>query len=357
MALRFRPGNDNTGHDGFERDHLSLGRLKLFLGSFLQYPLEMSFRVFAVTWPCIACVAISCVSSEEAPTPPPAPTADSVAAIASAYCERLSVCNGTVFTQVLLGDVATCQKRFAAELTSNLKGNGVTVTDAQAVRCAAAAKSLRCDAIFDALLPECDFRGSLTDGASCAADLQCASGSCFLDPNQTCGKCTLRALAGGDCSVTKCADGLTCADKKCVKRAVEGEACNAAKIPCANGLDCFGGKCVKGLAPNAACSRNDYPCDLLQGLYCKPASLTDPKGTCTPLTFASPGKPCGFSTDPIDFVACTDQSTCVGEGAKPGTCTSFLPDGATCTPEGVACQFPASCRDGKCAMTNAVACK
>lgn len=319
----------------------------------------MSFRVSALISSWLACAIVSCISSEEAPTPPALPSADSVEAIGDAYCERLSVCIGQVFTQILLDDVATCQKRFAAELTGKLKGKGVTVTNAQAIRCAAATKLLPCDNIFEAVGPDCDFRGSLADGSSCAADMQCTSGSCFLEPNVTCGKCTPRALAGGDCSVTKCADGLTCADQKCVKRAVEGEACNPTKLPCANRLDCFGGKCVKGLALNAACASNDYPCDLHQGLYCKPSSLTDPQGTCAPLTFASPGKPCGFSADPIEFVACTSQSTCEGESGsgRAGTCTSFLPDGATCTPGGVGCQFPASCRDGKCAVANAAACK
>jgi len=101
------------------------------------------------------------------------------------------------------------------------------------------------------------------------------------------------------------------------------------------GLSCIDGKCGKGLAAGAACkttpSAKDPPCDTLSGLFCKAPSVSSLDGACTAFTTVAAGQACGVSLTPsVDYAFCT--------GA---------PD----------CQFPAKCRNGKCATLDPVACK
>ncbi len=54
-----------------------------------------------------------------------------------------------------------------------------------------------------------------------------------------------------------------------------------------------------------------------------------------------------------------ERLVCVGaKGTTKGTCQVYLADGAACTSGGAPdCQFPAKCRNGKCATLDPVACK
>ena len=132
---------------------------------------------------------------------------------------------------------------------------------------------------------------------------------------------------------------------------------------CEVGLSCIDGKCGKGLAAGAACkttpSAKDPPCDTLSGLFCKPPSVSSLDGACTAFTTVAAGQACGVSLTPsVDYAFCTG-SQCVGaKGTTKGTCQVYLADGAACTSGGAPdCQFPAKCRNGKCATLDPVACK
>lgn len=288
-------------------------------------------------------------------------TEQTVEALAASFCTRIAACYGDYFVKTFFGDVATCTSRLRTELKASVTGPGTEVQDGPAQRCKAAVEAASCNVLLANGIPECDFRGSLADGAACASDSQCVSGSCFVDAKTDCGKCGFRAAEGADCTSTKCARGLTCTDaRKCVKRGAEGSACDSTSA-CEALLSCSNGKCTKPLAKGAACKTGagEIPCDSLSGVFCKPASLTKPDGTCSPLTIAPTGQACGVTVQPtVEYTTC-EKSKCVGalETTK-GTCQPYLADGAPCT-EGPEpdCQFPAKCRNGKCATLDPLACK
>ncbi len=147
--------------------------------------------------------------------------------------------------------------------------------------------------------------------------------------------------------------------KKCTKRVPEGGACDTSSV-CDVPLSCNDGKCGKGLAKGAACKvqATQMPCDTGSGLYCKPPDTTTPDGTCTDLTLAPAGQACGLTVKPIDYTVC-EKSVCVGAtGTTKGTCQAFLADGAVCdATKQPDCQFPAKCRNGKCAVLDPTVCK
>ena len=288
-------------------------------------------------------------------------TDQTLEAIAGSFCDRIATCYGDFFVKAFIGGVATCKSRLQIEVKASAKGTGVQITDADAAKCKAAVDAAACTTLLADGVKECDFRGTLADGASCASDSQCTSGGCFVDATTACGKCGPRAAEGADCTSSKCARGLTCnAAKKCVKAVAEGGACDA-NTPCELSLSCLGAKCGKGLASGAACKNgmNETPCDGFVGLYCKPPKATVADGTCTPFSVATANQLCGVRLQPdVDFAFC-ENSQCVGATSMMrGTCKSFLADGAACDatmqPD---CQFPAKCRNGKCATLDPTACK
>jgi hypothetical protein len=305
-------------------------------------------------------IVIACGGSSSSIEDGPA-TDQTLEAIAGSFCDRLAACYGDFFVKAFIGDTTTCKSRLAIELKASTRGPGAQVQDAAAKTCKTAVDAAACNLFLSDGVPECDFRGTLADGAACASDSQCLSGACFVDAKTDCGKCGLRAAEGADCTSAKCTRGLTCTDaKKCVKRAAEGGACDSSSA-CEPSLSCIKGKCGKGLAKGAACKNGamETPCDTLTGLYCKPPSATAADGSCTPFTTAQAGQACGVTLQPtIDYAFC-EKSQCVGaSGTAKGTCQVFLADGATCNastqPD---CQFPAKCRNGKCATLDPTVCK
>jgi len=291
-----------------------------------------------------------------------APVTDqTVLALATSFCDRITACYGDFFVKTFIGDAATCTSRLRIELKASVTGPGAELQDGPAQRCKAAIEAAACNVLLADGIPECDFRGTLADGAACASDSQCVSGSCFVDAKTDCGKCGPRAAEGTDCTSAKCARGLTCTDaKNCVKRGSEGSACESGSA-CDVLLSCSNGKCIKPLAKGAACKTGagEAPCDVLNGVFCKPTSVTMPDGTCSPFTVAPTGQACGLTVQPtIEYTAC-EKSQCVGaSGMTKGTCQAYLADGAPCTAgSGSDCQFPAKCRTGKCATLDPLACK
>ncbi|HSO35912.1 MAG TPA: hypothetical protein VLT33_25460, partial [Labilithrix sp.] len=237
-------------------------------------------------------IALACGSSGGSSGPDVAegPVRDqTLEAIAGSFCDRIAACYGDVFVKAFLRDTATCKYRFAIEVTASAKGPGVQLKDGAAAKCKTAVDTAPCNVLLADGVPECDFRGTLADGAACASDSQCTSGGCYVDPTTTCGKCAARAAEGADCTTSKCVRGLVCnGAKKCMKSVADGGTCDANTV-CEPSLSCINGKCGKGLASGAACKNaaNERPCDSFTGLFCKPPKATVADGTCTPMSVAT----------------------------------------------------------------------
>ncbi len=317
-----------------------------------------------VAWALVSGILLACgssSSSSNAPSGPVAVTDQTLEAIAGSYCDRIASCYGDFFVKAFIGSTTTCKSRLQIEVKASARGTGVQITNAEAATCKAAVDAAACNTLLADGVKDCDFRGTLADGTTCANDSQCTSGACFVDAKTACGKCGPRAAEGADCTSSRCVRGLSCsAASKCVKAVAEGGACDA-NTPCELSLSCLGGKCGKGLASGAACKNamNETPCDGFTGLFCKPPSASVPDGTCTPFTVATANQLCGVRLQPdVDYAFC-ENSQCVGATSTTrGTCQSFLADGAACdATKQPDCQFPAKCRNGKCATLDPTACK
>lgn len=318
-----------------------------------------------LAWLTVSGVVLACASSSSnAVTSDPATVAvtdQTLEAIAGSFCDRVASCYGDFFVKTFIGSTPTCKSRLAIEVKASAKGPGVDIKEFDAAKCKAAVDATSCNTLLADGVKECDFRGTLADGAACASDSQCTSGGCFVDAKSACGKCGPRAAEGADCTSSKCGRGLACsAANKCVKLAAEGGACDA-NTPCELSLSCLNARCGKGLASGAACKNgmNETPCNGFVGLYCKPPKATVADGTCTPFTTATANQLCGVTLQPtVDFSFC-ENSQCVGATSMMrGTCRSFLADGAACdATKQPDCQFPAKCRNGKCATLDPMACK
>jgi hypothetical protein len=325
---------------------------------------EVSMKVASsvLAWTMVSGIVLACGdSSSDAAKGPARVTDQTLEAIAGSFCDRIATCYGDIFVQAFIGDTATCKSRLETEVKASARGAGVQLKEAEALTCKAAVDAAACNTLLADGVKECDFRGTLADGAACASDSQCTSGACFVDAKTTCGKCGLRAAEGADCTSSRCARGLTCsAANKCLKTVPEGGACDA-NTPCEVSLSCIGAKCGKGLANGAACKNaaNERPCDGFTGLFCKPPSATVADGTCTPFSVATANQLCGITLRPaVDYAICKN-SQCVGATSTTrGTCKSFLEDGAACdATKQPDCQFPAKCRNGKCALLDPTICK
>ena len=305
-------------------------------------------------------IVLACGSSGGGASDGPV-TEQTLEAVASSFCDRIASCYGDFFVKAFIGDTATCKSRLALEIKASVRGPGVQIKDAEAAACKSAVDAAACNTLLADGVKECDFRGTLADGAACANDSQCTSGGCYVDAKTSCGKCGARAAEGADCTSSKCARGLSCSvAKKCAKFVAEGGTCDA-NTPCEVSLACIAGKCGKGLAAGAPCKNamNETPCSSSAGLYCKPPSAAVADGTCTTFTVATTNQLCGITLQPaVDFAFC-EGSQCVGAmGTTKGKCQAFLADGVACdAAKPPDCQFPAKCRNGKCAVLDPTVCK
>ena len=312
-----------------------------------------------VAFVAVSGVVLACGGSSSSVDDDPV-TDQTLESITGSFCDRIAACYGDFFVKALIGDTATCKSRLGLEVKGSVKGAGVQLKDADAQKCKTAVDAASCNTVLSDGVPECVFRGTLKDGAACANDSQCTSGACFVDTKTDCGKCGLRAAEGADCTSAKCQRGLVCSTaKKCTKRVAEGGTCDTSSV-CDVPLACNEGKCGKGLAKGAACKIGgpQAPCDSGAGLYCKPPNTMSTDGTCTLLTLAPAGQACGLTVQPIEYTVC-EKSVCVGAtGTTKGTCQAFLADGAACdATKQPDCQFPAKCRNGRCAVLDPTACK
>jgi hypothetical protein len=223
-----------------------------------------------------------------------------------------------------------------------LPGSGLT---AAAIReCARAENELatRSLALWGATADRCPLRGRLESGAACSHDAQCASGHCLVARGAVCGACgaPLPSTPGDPCSVDRCAPGLECNGRVCVRPRSLGGACDAA-AGCSGEGSCVGGKCVPRARKGERC--NDLA-DLeaaAQAPACEPGLDCGPRHTCverTPVKARTrrPGESCEKPGDECEQGECKVRE----EVAR---CIPYRLDGASCDPDEDACLPPAFC--------------
>lgn len=196
----------------------------------------------------------------------------------------------------------------------------------------------------DLLFPAHDKRGSLPDGATCLAGLQCASGFCNTTYTTPCGVCVVPKAVGAACDYARdvCEGQSLCDGTRCTYGSGgEGATCiTYGGGTCARPFYCGAkdpgdgpsveGRCRPRGAPGAACATNE-PC--VEGIACV-------AGICrVPLP---EGAPCDAGRD----LCATDRlGACVG-----GICVfprTGVQEGGACGPD--VCRLDLTCRDHVCA--------
>ncbi len=314
--------------------------------------LASSLRVSGVV---TASVLLACSGSDDGSSAVVAATPQTLQSFAQAYCGKALECTSDVFVKAFYGSVDTCAARVFAQLQldSRSANYGVSETGAQACRDAFSRTSCT-DVLRGSTPSECDFRGSLSDGTSCTADAQCASGSCFVDDAASCGKCGPRAGLDADCTNASCEKSLKCNKaKKCVS-GTAGSACTANE-DCAGLLTCNEGACTAFLQAGAPCKQGpgSLGCDLTKGLACLGNGDGSGATSCSAVTisFTTVGNECGLKLAPVRVTAC-ENSECIAE-----RCVAHPADGTSCSEGGQKCQEPARCRNGICALKDPALCK
>lgn len=303
----------------------------------------------------VAAVACSSGTGEDVFTPISATTQE---ALAGTLCNKQEECVSEFFHDIAYGSSDGCRARLTTQIQVDARAPGYAVSEEGGAACNAALGAASCDDVLTGRLPAaCDFRGSLADGASCTADAQCESGSCFLASAVSCGRCGPRAALGADCTNARCERGLECGgDGRCTNGEV-GAAC-AKDDDCRLLSVCRSGACAPLLEEGAACvvfpGAADVPCNLFKGFYCKAAGLGDRSGTCTKavVRLAEAGEACNITAlSPFTFTGCRN-----GE-CRNDRCVARVADGTSCAADSAPCQEPAACRGGVCALADSTACR
>lgn len=196
----------------------------------------------------------------------------------------------------------------------------------------------------DLLFPAHDKRGSLPEGATCVAGVQCASGICNTTYTTTCGVCAVPKARGAACDLARdvCEEPTTCDGARCAYvGGDQGEPCTtygggtcAAPFYCGAKNPGDGpnveGRCRTRGAPGAACAPSQ-PC--IDGIGCVAGACRAP---------LPEGAPCEAARD----LCATDRlGACVGGICVfPGT---GVQEGGACDPD--ACRADLTCRDHVCA--------
>jgi hypothetical protein len=281
------------------------------------------------------------------------PSGNEVEASAKAICERTNACAPALIT-TLYGDVTACTARLAAGFTLGVGANGSTASPVATSACAQAIPGITCaDLLSNQIATACrPVAGTLTDGAACAADGQCATAHCKIALGQTCGTCAKRGAASAECGLADdCEYGLTCAGGKCTSYGASGAACSA-NAPCRGDLVCRGGKCGTAAATGEACAEGDG-CDELHGVICSVA-----KKKCVPVSYGGGNAACGIVPSGVEL--CASSGFCKGLEAPKyqGTCVAAAADGESCDlTNGPFCKPGAVCTSGKCVLPDPAKCR
>jgi hypothetical protein len=253
----------------------------------------------------------------------PVALADACNAFAKSRCQRNDSCTGGARNALLYGDEPTCETRTSALCVAQLGAPGTAQTPDAMQACATAIAQQPCSDFLNAVpIGACvPPAGSLTTGAACIANAQCATSFCAMAPTSACGACAAAPKSGDSCaSDEQCGDrgGLVCAGGVCIAPGGRGAGCSGA-IPCAAGLTCVGasaqhaGTCqAGGEDAGVACDptgASGPSCDTTQGLVCDPRAKR-----CVVAAFAKGGAPCGEIDGGV--------ALCAG-----GSCVYAAPDG------------------------------
>jgi hypothetical protein len=305
------------------------------------------------------------------------------AAFADATCNRLARCS-PLFIDVAFGNLEACKQGYTIFCDRSSQAPGATPIPASCI-----------DALEngcgegDPALSVCRRKGSLTDGAPCEFDGQCASGRCgAAGGTPGCGLCKPASDAaaytaeGGSCdNEGDCEQGLSCIGVEagavgdpgrgtCEKTRALGEACTDAE-DCNTGsygdfgwmsfkVACLDGGCAKPLDEGATCRlapQYAYSCDVQKKLRCElianDAGFT---GKCSKWPFAKVNEPCTKSNQ-TPSGTCSGDLRCVGDaGTGGGTCVPKSAVGSPCSKD-YDCLFGLACASGTCAILPPDHCK
>jgi hypothetical protein len=226
----------------------------------------------------------------------------------------------------------------------------------------------------------CRIRGSLADGAGCAASTQCSGGVCNVsgtgNPTSevTCGKCASYLAVGAACGSGPSCDPDTsqCVNGTCVAYVGQGQSC--ANAPCSDGLQCdpntqlcqpyptkgetctftcqwpyvcSGGTCIDAVPENGACPNGD---ECAPNLVCDSQTMI-----CRKPTTASAGQPCGFVNNEI--VDCESGLKCALTSGTSQTCIVPKQQGEACTVGQYECVQYLACIGGTCQVPDLSVCQ
>jgi hypothetical protein len=297
---------------------------------------------------------------------------DDAAAVASgcehatALCVKLAAC-APFYLEAVYGDTARCADRLTKACTAQALSAGSGFTQANLLACEAALQGASCGDLLANKLP-CTFNGTLTDGAVCGDNTQCASGFCQR-AGALCGACAPKSGAGGGCASgtnDECQSGLVCNQAKtCVAPATAGQACDDTSLPCLTGLFCTAAKtCALTVAAGQECPGTYL--NIADGTLCLGKSTAANPQLSTQLGAAEAGRPCGLSPGadapptlcaPGGVAACSLSSgaiTLLGLPTK-GVCVAPIQDGFSCGPTDF-CEPGAQCINGLCQIPSGRQC-
>jgi hypothetical protein len=204
------------------------------------------------------------------------------------------------------------------------------------------------------LPPECVPRGTLADGAPCAAGSQCAGGGCTAE--NICGQCFTYRKVGEKCGVSgsteQCEPWLSCGDDgKCRARSKLGEPCDdLIEFRCESPLVCVSKTCVKPVGEGEDCT-SLFECDYSgKGLLCDDATKK-----CKKVVPAKVGEACGVISG--NYVFCESTAFCPNTGGSSDTCQIKKNLGESCSENTDQCLIGLFCREGTCTKLDKTSCK
>lgn len=274
---------------------------------------------------------------------------------AKGLCAFYEKCNPGSFRRSFFDSQDRCVELLLPQTKGALEAEGNEVERAELERCIEALGPT-CDRSIDQVA-ECVFRGAKANGEGCSFAGQCASGSCQRAPTESCGKCAGTGQAGESCAEAECELGTLCSlDQKCAVPAEVGSVCSNAQ-PCKVLLDCVQGICTARTPVGGACNPSDAKSPLCgENLECVPSGAAGGPGTCQATVYAKLGEKCGRVAGGVREVACIGSSCVKPANGGEGTCTAFLPPGASCAAGGAECAVFSQCLEGTCVAKN-LACK